>query len=144
MSTIDVTSGDSVVVDILFRELANAREQLHNSFDDADAYVDLVMRFKQKTASSTSKPDLSTAYLETLGQFNDGRIPGNSASSSLQVTRELTRLENLRISGFKNCGGGSHGRVFHNGSKSHRNLILLHLYPKILKHRVNSSCFKLY
>ena len=96
MSTIDVTSGDSVVVDILFRELANAREQLHNSFDDADAYVDLVKRFKQKTASSTStsKPDLSTAYLETLGQFNDGRIPGNSASSSLQVTRELTRLEN--------------------------------------------------
>ena len=94
MSTIDVASGDSVVVDILFRELANAREQLHNSFDDADAYVDLVKRFKQKTASSTSKPDLSTAYLETLGQFNDGRIPGNSASSSLQVTRELTRLEN--------------------------------------------------
>ena len=96
MSTIDVASGDSVVVDILFRELANAREQLHNSFDDADAYVDLVKRFKQKTASSTStsKPDLSTAYLETLSQFNDGRIPGNSASSSLQVTRELTRLEN--------------------------------------------------
>ena len=93
MSTIDVTSGDSVVVDILFRELANAREQLHNSFDDADAYVDLVKRFKQKTASSTSKPDLSTAYLETLSQFNDGRIPGNSASSNLQVTRELARLE---------------------------------------------------
>jgi len=86
-----VDANDGVVVDILFRELANTRELLHNSFDDNEAYADLVEKFKQKTSSSASKAEQSSAYLETLSQFNDGLISGKSADSGLQVKNRSWR-----------------------------------------------------
>ena len=99
MSAIDVAANDGVA-DILFRELTNAREQLHNIFEDNEAYVDLAKKFKQKAASATFKAEHSTAYLEALGQFNDGRIPGNSADTNLQVTPALTDSQQLQLRCF--------------------------------------------
>jgi hypothetical protein len=77
MTMADAGTTDGVVVDILYRELCNAREQLHTNFNsDGDDYAALAERFKQKVAAA-SRPVYSTTYLETLSQFNDGRIPGN-------------------------------------------------------------------
>lgn len=78
---VDAGSHDAFVCDVLYRELCNAREQLHNFDED---YVKLAAKFKEK-AAATSRPAHSSEYLESLKTFNDGRMWSSAENWTLQV-----------------------------------------------------------
>ncbi len=74
---IESNSSDPLVVELLNRELCSANALLHTFGDD---YATMAAKYRSK-ASNVNR-NYSTEYLDTLSQFNDGRLPGMLIESS--------------------------------------------------------------
>ena len=65
---------DPVVIDLLNRELCSAHASLCNSNAE---YLTLTAKYKSKVTTTNVNRNYSPEYLETLSQFNDGRLKSN-------------------------------------------------------------------
>jgi hypothetical protein len=71
---LESSSSDPVVIDLLNRELCSAHASLCNSNDE---YLTLTAKYKSKMTTASINRNYSPEYLETLSQFNDGRLKSN-------------------------------------------------------------------
>ncbi len=71
---LEFSSSDPVVIDLLNRELCSAHASLCNSNAD---YLTLTAKYKSKMTTTNVNRNYSPEYLETLSQFNDGRLQSN-------------------------------------------------------------------
>ena len=71
---LESSSSDPIVIDLLNRELSSAHASLCNSNAE---YLTLTAKYKSKVTTTNVNRNYSPEYLETLSQFNDGRLKSN-------------------------------------------------------------------